>query len=438
MQFRVLIVFAMFLCAEIRAEDWPQFRGPFGDGRSEASNLPTTWGRVLDPPVWETTLPGSGWSSPIVIEDRIWVTTAERTALEATATTEKLADHKYGGERFQADAYVKLLAIELNLDDGAVLRQIDLLDIEDPPPIHIVNSYASPTPVSDGKRVYCHFGSLGTFCIDMTSGKEIWNRQLSVEDITGPASSPVLCGDRLILVRDGCDQQYIAALDKRTGEIAWQCARPRIEVADDKLRRGFSTPLIISAGGHTQIISPTAQWAVSYDPETGEELWRAKLGDSHAVVPAPVYSDGLVFVCSGYHKPRLVAIRVDGRGDVTETHIAWAYEKQVPLIASPVVAGSEIYFVSDIGVATCLDAKTGERIWHHRVSGNFASSPLLADGKLYFTNTEGVTTVVLPGREYRELARNQLFGQTFASIAVAGESLLIRNSSALMRVATED
>ena len=156
MQFRVLIVFAMFLCAEIRAEDWPQFRGPFGDGRSEASNLPTTWGRVLDPPVWETTLPGSGWSSPIVIEDRIWVTTAERTALEATATTEKLADHKYGGERFQADAYVKLLAIELNLDDGAVLRQIDLLDIEDPPPIHIVNSYASPTPVSDGKRVYCH------------------------------------------------------------------------------------------------------------------------------------------------------------------------------------------------------------------------------------------------------------------------------------------
>ncbi len=420
------------------AEDWPQFRGPTGDGHSAAADLPTTWGEVLDPPRWKTPLPGSGWSSPIVVGDRIWVTSAEVTALQTSGIAEKLGEHKYGKEEFRADAHVTFLAVELDATSGKVLRRIDLLEIDNPPPIHVVNSYASPTPASDGARVYCHFGSFGTFCIDAKTGHLIWKQQLMVEDITGPAASPVLCGDHLILVRDGSDQQYVTALHKRTGEVAWKTPRPEIEVAEDKLRRGFSTPLVIEVEGHQQVVSPTAQWVVSYDPATGQELWRARTGDGHAVVPAPVYANGFVFVCSGYHKPVLSAIRVDGRADVTETHIAWTYEKQVPLISSPVVAGQELYFVSAIGIATCLDIRTGEALWQHRLSGNFAASPILADNQIYFTSAEGITTVIRPGREYRELARNLLFGQTLSSIAVFRDALLIRNSSALYCVSNHE
>ncbi len=438
-----LIVCLIVVCLTVapiqaRGEDWPQFRGPFGDGRSEATQLPTTWGGILEPPVWETQVPGSGWSSPIVIGDGVWVTSAEQTAREAEANAKQLADHKYGAEEFQADAHVALLAIEVNLADGKIRRRLNLLEIDDPPPIHVVNSYASPTPVSDGERIYCHFGSLGTVCVEMRSGTPVWETRFQVDEITGPAASPVICGERLILVRDGCDQQYLVALDKMTGKVVWKRSRPAIDVADDKLRRGFSTPLVVNASGRTQIISPTAQWVVSYDPETGEELWRARLGDGHAVVPAPVYSEGLVFVCSGYPTPKLAAIRVDGRGDVTASHVAWTYDRQVPLIASPVVHGSEIYFVSNLGIATCLDTTSGKPLWQHRLSGNYAASPLAADQKLYFTSTEGVTTVVRPGREYAELACNHLFGETMSSLAVAGDSLLIRTSSSLARVRAND
>ena len=427
----VIFATSLLLCSQTTAEDWPQFRGPHGDGRSEATNLPTTWGGLFHPAAWETSVPGTGWSSPIVIGDRIWVTSAEPTALNTSALKEKLAGHVYGAYDFQADASVTLFAVELDASSGKILRRIDLLEEENPTPIHAANSYASPTPVTDGERVFCHFGSLGTVALAIDTGEIIWQRRLVVDDITGPAASPVLCDNRLILVRDGADRQYVVALDKFTGETIWRQPRPKIDVVEDKDRRGFSTPLIVQSGGRKQIITPTAQWVVAYDPETGGELWKARLAIGHALVPRPVYADGLVYVCSGYHKPELAAVRVDGTGDVTQTHIQWTYDRQVPLISSPIVAGGEIYFVSATGVLSCLDAKTGECLWRHRLPGNYVASPLLADGKLYFTSKEGTTTVIRSGREYHHLAENQLFGQTLSSMAVAGESLLIRTSSTL-------
>ncbi len=433
---RIVILFvtaltALLFCGTSPGGDWPQFRGPSGDGHSAATNLPTTWGGFLEPPAWKTSLPGAGWSSPIVIGDRIWVTAAEQTALDTAALTEKLAAHPYGELEFQADAAVQLIAVELDSGSGEILRRLDLLEEENPTPIHIANSYASPTPVTDGQRLYCHFGSLGTVAIAIATGEIIWQQRFVVDDITGPASSPVLCDDLLVLVRDGCDEQYVVALDKLTGEAVWRQPRPPIDAVEGKHRRGFSTPLVIQRAGQKQIIAPTAQWVVAYAPATGAELWKARLATGHAVVPRPVYADGLVYVCSGYPKPEMAAVRVDGAGDVTETHIAWTYDRQVPLISSPVVAAGEIYFVSTTGIATCLDAKTGKEVWQHRLSGNFAASPLFADGKLYFTSQQGITTVIRPGRQYHELAQNQLFGQTMASIAVAGESLLIRTAPAL-------
>jgi outer membrane protein assembly factor BamB len=175
-----------------------------------------------------------------------------------------------------------------------------------------------------------------------------------------------------------------------------------------------------------QAIIPGAQWLISYDPATGRELWRVNMGDCHAIIPRPVYRDGIVYVCTGYMKPQLWAVRTDGSGDVTDTHVAWKYDKQVPEISSPIIIGSEIYFVSSLGILTCLDAASGAQVWQHRFGGNFSASPIAADGKIYFTSREGVTTVIRPGRPYDELARNQLFGQTLASPAICGNALIIR------------
>lgn len=413
------------------AGDWPQFRGPGGEGHAAAPELPTEWGGFLAPPAWQTTIDGGGWSSPIVVGQRVWVTSAELTALTADEMSHKLAELPERGEGFQTHAAVTLLASELDASSGRVLRRVELFSSKEPPPIHETNSYASPTPVSDGERLFCHFGSLGTVAVLLESGEVLWKKRFEVDDITGAGSSPVLCGDRLVLTCDGADEQFLVALDKRTGEVAWRTVRPKIEADDGKLRRAFSTPLLIEHGGRRQLISPCAQWVAAYDPDNGRELWRVRLGDYYAVVPRPVFRQGLVYVCTGYMKPQLWAVRVDGSGDVTDSHVAWRFDKQAPEIASPVVVERELYFVSSRGVATCLDAETGKLIWQQRLDGTYSASPLAANGNLYFTSEEGITTVIRAGREYCEVARNRLFGQTRASLAVSGNSLLIRTDPVL-------
>ena len=420
----------LFLAVPTGAQDWPQFRGPSGDGCAVAKNLPERWGG-FHAPTWQTDISGSGWSSPIVVAGRIWLTSAQQTALDEKGREKKLAANPILTPDFQTHASVTLSAIELDAGSGKILRKLELFTADDPKPIHAQNTYASPTAVSDGERLFCHFGSLGTVCVDMKSGKVLWKEILPVDDITGPGGSPVLWKDKLIFACDGADKQFVIALDKLTGRESWRSSRPPIDADDDKLRRAFSTPLVITHAGKEQLIVPGAQWVCSYEPATGKEIWRASFGAGHAVVPRPVFQDGLVYICTGFMKPELWAIKVDGSGDVTDSHVVWTFEKQVPEISSPLVSRSEVYFVSSKGVATCLDAKTGEQLWQHRLGGNFAASPLLADGKLYFTSQEGITIVLMPGRAYEEVARNQLFGQTLASLAIAGDSLLIRTQSQL-------
>jgi hypothetical protein len=407
--------------------DWPQFRGPRGDGTATAQNLPLHWGGGFAEPLWQTEIPGRGWSSPVVVGERVWLTSAESLALPTAERQKKLEQglYKEFQEQFQAHSAVTLYAIELNAATGELLRNIELFTCEDPAPIHATNTYASPTPVTDGQRLYCHFGSLGTVALDLASGRVVWHERFRLDDITGPGSSPVLWRDLLILPCDGVDQQFVAALDKHTGITVWNTARPPID-SEGKHRRAFSTPLVIEHAGREQVVVPAAQWVCSYDPASGGELWRVNFGTGHATIPRPVYRDGLVYVCTGYLKPQLWAIRVDGRGDVTDTHVAWRHQKQVPEISSPIVVGDELYFVSSLGVLTCLDAKTGQAHWQERLGGNFAASPIAADGKLYFTSQEGLTSVLAPGRKFHQLGRNQLIGQTMASPVVAGQSLLVR------------
>jgi outer membrane protein assembly factor BamB len=438
----ILVVVAH--CGLGHAADWPQFRGPHGDGTADATSLPTRWGG-FDPPTWQTEIPGRGWSSPIVIGDRIWLTTAEPTALPSQAREKKLEASIYRDYRDQLQVHssVTCYAIEIAAATGEILRTINLFTCENPPPIHANNGYASPTPASDGTLLVCHFGSLGTVGLEMQSGKLLWKHRFDYDEITGPGSSPAIADKLAIIPCDGADKQFVAALNIETGEVAWKTPRPPITDPDPIHRRAFSTPLVVhqpeasardseretsnlKPETRAQAIIPAAQWLVSYDPATGRELWRVNMGDCHAIIPRPVYRDGLVYVCTGYMKPQLWAIRVDGSGDVTDTHVAWKYDKQIPEISSPIIVGSEIYFVSSLGILTCLDATTGNQIWQHRLGGNFSASPIAADSKLYFTSREGVTTVLRPGRTYEELARNQLFDQTLASPAICNHALLIR------------
>jgi outer membrane protein assembly factor BamB len=428
----ILLGMLIFGLGQPAAEDWPQFRGPDGMGESDATGLPVRWGGLLYPPAWQTEIPGRGWSSPIVIGDRVWVTSAEQTAWDREALTRKLAENPYGDREFQVHAEVTLLAVELDARTGKILRRIDLFTVVDPPPIHVTNSYASPTPVSDGKRLFCHFGSLGTVAVSLDDGSVIWQRRFQLDDITGPGSSPVLDGRRLILACDGVDQQFVIALDASTGDELWRTDRPPIDAEDGKHRRSFSTPLLIDEGDDRQLVAPAAQWIVSYDPETGEERWRVDGGRGmHAAIPRPVYRAGVVYVCTGYPKPELLAIRTDGQGDVTESHVLWTCSRQVPEISSPILADEEIYFVSTGGVLSCRELGSGELLWQQRLTGSFSASPLLAEGRLYLTNTDGTTYVLRPGRKYEELACNLLRVQSLASLAISRNDLLMRSDPTL-------
>ncbi len=418
------------------AEDWWQFRGPHA-GHTTATGLPTRWGGFFDEPHWKTTLPGKGWSSPIVVNDQIWLTTAEHVALDTSGVTQKLAELPLNSRDLVTHASVRLIALAVNTQTGQLVRETELFEHRDPPPIHSMNSYASPTPTTDGERVYCHFGALGTACVSIETGEVLWRRELDVDEITGGAASPVLWQDRLILACDGADQQYLIALDKITGETRWQVKRPPITVADDTARRSFSTPVIVDGPKRCQLISLAAQWLVSYNPVDGSEWWRARLSDGYSAVPTPVIAGNRVFVCTGFTGHELVAVDITGTGDVTDTAIAWRTTRQSSEISSPIIVGDEIYFASSQGVIKCLDHRTGTQHWQERVGGNFVASPTLAGGKLFFTNHSGVTIVLQPGKEYMELAKNELFGESYSSLAVYKQSFLLRTHPYLFRLKSQ-
>ena len=336
-----------------------------------------------------------------------------------------------------AHAAVSLMALEFDAETGELLRRINLFEGLNPKPIHAMNSHASPTPTTDGQRVYCHFGALGTACIEIASGRVLWKQQLFIDEITGGAASPVLHGECLYLACDGADQQYVIALDKLSGETRWKVDRPAINVPDDSWRRAFSTPVIVNTADRCQLISMSAQWLISYNPVDGSEWWRAKVGDGYSAVPTPVWHGDRMLVCTGFSNPELVAVDINGTGNVTDTAIGWRYSRQVPEISSPIIVGQEIYFASSQGVVTCLDVATGMQHWQQRLGGNFAASPIEADGHIYFTNNSGVTTVIAPGREYVEVQKNELFGESFASLAIYRDSFLLRTNPFLFRLGNQ-
>jgi outer membrane protein assembly factor BamB len=395
-------VWVLVVAGAVGGESWPEFRGPTGQGQAEGKGLPEKWSETSNV-AWKTAVPGKGWSSPVVEGGRIWLTTAVE---EGKARSLRLLGY--------------------NLETGKPERDIEVFRLEDLPAAHAKNSYASPTPVVEGERVYVHFG-LATAAVK-TTGEVLWRHWNRYNWVHGAGGSPVVYGELMIFSCDGADEQYVVALDKGTGAVRWKKPRPK------PAYMAYSTPLVIRTASGDQLISVGGHQAVAYNPATGEELWLVEYGEGFSNVPRPVMVNGLVLICTGFYQPELLAVRPDGRGNVTKTHVVWRVGRGVPLTPSPVVAGEEVYMVSDNGIVTAVEGGTGRIVYRERVGGNYSASPVHADGRLYFASEEGEVQVVAAGRQFRLLARNSLDGQLFASPAVVGRALILRTSQALYRI----
>jgi outer membrane protein assembly factor BamB len=349
-------------------------------------------------------VPGSGWSSPAIAGGRVWLTTA----------TER------DGRSLRALAYDR--------ETGRELVNVEVFQVGDPPGISPKNTRASPTPIVEGDRVYVHFGAEGTAALS-TDGKLLWKTRFPYESQHGSGGSPIVYGDLLIFSCDGPRDAFVIALDKATGRVRWKTSRR------SPFDQAYSTPLVIRVGDRDQVVSVGAHRAAAYDPLSGKEIWNVEYPGGFSNVPRPTYGHGLVYIATGFHEPTLMAVRADGSGTVTRTHVAWTQTRSAPLTPSPLVVGDEIYTVNDGGIATCMDAKTGVTHWRERLGGAHSASPLYADGRIYFQSEEGKTIVIAPGRSFQRLAESQLNGSTLASIGVSDGSLFIRSDSHLYRIA---
>jgi outer membrane protein assembly factor BamB len=384
------------------ADDWPEFRGPTGQGHSTDRGVPLEWSESRNV-IWKTRVPGLGWSSPVVAGGRVWLTSALK---------------ERGGS---------LRALAFDLETGRELVNTEVFRTRSGDPLNAKNSLASPTPIVEGDRVYVHFGADGTAALT-TSGETVWKLRVPYDSQHGSGGSPVLYGDLLIFSADGSDAAFVIALEKQTGKIRWRTSRRQ------PWDQAYSTPLVIRIGDRDELVSAGAFRAAAYDPQSGKEIWRVGYGDGFSNVPRPVYGHGLVYIATGFQQPSLIAVRPDGTGDVTRTHIAWTVRRGAPLTPSPLLVGDELYIVNDGGIVSCLDATTGMTRWQQRLDGSFSASPVFADGRIYFLNEEGVATVILPGKEFRKLATNQVDGATLASMAVSAGSLFIRSNTHLYRI----
>ena len=404
----------------LAAADWPQFRGPTGDGQASVAGLPLAWSETENVK-WKKDIHDAGWSTPVVMGGQVWLTTAT------------LDGHDF-------------FVICLDAETGDVRFEEKVFHSDNPEPLGNakgVNCYATPSPVVEPGRVYVHFGKFGTAGIDTSALKVLWKRDdLPCRHYRGPSSSPVLFEELLIITLDGADQQYLAALNKLTGETVWKTNRsvawndegsndPMIK--DGDRRKAHSTPLLANMDGKPQLISVGAKAGYAYEPRTGKELWRVRF-DGWSAAPVPLFDKGLAFFVTGYGKSELLAIKADGQGDVTDTHVAWRSESMIPKLASPILVGGLLYLVSDDGAVTCLEAASGKQVWRQRIGGTYHASPVCADGRIYFSSDQGKTTVIKAGRQFEGLATNSLPSGFMASPAVAGKALFLRTKTTLYRI----
>ena len=406
----LLTLLAPFAFTAFAAEmEWPEFRGPTGQGIAHATGLPLQWSATQNV-AWKTAVPGRGWSSPVLSKGRLYLTTAVEDA-DATTLRALCIDAKDGHVIWNSEVFKP--------EAGAVQA------------VHRKNSLASPTPIVTGDRLFVHFGHMGTAALDL-NGKVVWRQtSLSYQPVHGTGGSPILVDGSLVFSCEGASDPFVVALDAATGEVRWKT--PRNTSARKPF--SFSTPLAVKVDGNTQVISPGSGFVGAYDPRDGRELWRVNYGEGYSVVPRPVFAHDLLFVSSSFDKPVLKAIRPTGaKGDATSTHVAWEWNKGVPHTASMCVVGDELYFVSDAGIASCADARTGKIHWSERLGGNFSASPIASEGMLYFFNESGTAYVVRASKNYELMETNTLGEPTLASPAATDGALFVRSENHLWRI----
>ena len=413
MRSQALIIAVVYCVFPMLAKaDWPDWRGPTADGLSDATGLPLHWSETenID---WKTGIHDFGLSTPVVWGNQIWLTTARE------------------------DGTV-LFAVCIDLKSGKIIQDIPVFNVEKPQSIHPNNSYATPSATIEAGRVYVHFGTFGTACIDTSSGKVLWRRtDLNCDHMQGPASSPVIFEDLLIVTIEGTDKQFMAALNKKTGETVWTYNRPADLYKGIKgvYVKSYQTPLIVEVDGKPQLVSNGAVMVTGHDPRTGKEIWRVRYRDD-STISRIVTGHGLLFVNTGGAPgaTELWAIRKGGVGDVTDSHVVWKMIKDVPHESSPVLVGDLLYTMSEQGILICTEATTGKQVWSERMKGDYWASLLATSDRIYLSNKKGMTTVIAPGREYHELAVNGIEGEIWASPVVAGNSLLLRTKTHLYRI----
>jgi outer membrane protein assembly factor BamB len=406
-----LMLAVLFSASASAANDsWPEFRGPAGQGLSTATNVPVHWSPT-EGISWKQEIPGTGWSSPVLVDGRLYLT---------TAVTAESGD-------------VSLRALSINAADGKIVWDVEAIQgaAADAKMMHEKNSLASPTPIVADGRIYVHFGHMGTAALDL-KGNVLWRQtDLKYRPMHGNGGSPALVGDLLIFSCDGEKDPFLVALDRADGQVRWR--QPRSAITGKSF--SFSTPLVVEVDGAKQLISPASGYVGGYNPSDGQEIWHVSYGEGYSVIPRPVFSHGLLFVCSGYNKAQLLAIDPAGaKGDATATNVRWQTDRGVSLTPSVLVVGDELYYVADNGAASCVDAATGAAHWSKRLGGDFSASPVYADGRIYFLSEAGVASVVKASTEYELLATNDMEERALASPAVADGAIYLRTQSHLWRV----
>ncbi|MHC4438874.1 MAG: outer membrane protein assembly factor BamB family protein [Planctomycetota bacterium] len=421
---KYLITLVILIAPTMSSGDWPEFRGPSGNGMasipgsSKTTGIPLRWSKTENIR-WKTSIPHKGWSTPVVMNNQVWLTTAT------------LDGHDF-------------FVICVDAKSGVILLNKKLFHADNPEPLgNPLNSYASPSPAIESGRVYVHFGSYGTACLNTETFELLWERSdLPCRHFRGPGSSVILYEDLLILTMDGVDVQYLVSLDKKTGRTVWKTDRtadwndldsegkPR---GEGDLRKAYSTPLIIDVNGKKQMISVGAKAVYGYDPADGRELWKVHTrGFSGA--SRPVYGNGIAYMISGFGKTELLAIKADGSGDITDTNIIWKTGKNVPRTPSLLLVDDLLFTINDTGTLMCLEALTGKQVWSQRIPGDYAASLLYADGRIYSFNRDGKATVFRAARKYEILATNTLDSGFMASAAVSGKALFLRTKTHLYRI----
>ena len=428
--FYVLLIATCFSSTALSQTNWPQWRGLNASGVSSETGLPTDWDGSKNIR-WKAAIPGRGHSSPIVWGNKIFLTTSIEGPVVPGAEAVR---HMHKGQEYRhpdsvgADHSYTLKLLCVDLDSGKILWDKTVYEGTVYDNRHKKNTYASATPVTDGKFVYISFEAEGIYCYDF-DGKRIWKTSVGkiAKGGMGPGTSPVLYENLLILQ---ADQEYgegsfIAAVDKKNGKEVWRVERDQ--------RRSWATPLLINTSQRTELVTSGPNKIISYDPATGRELWRAP-GVISNPIPSPVTGQGLVFVTAGSDAKRAFAIRLGGSGDLEgTTNVVWSYEKGTAYVPSPILYNEYLYLITDAGAITCLEAATGKVIYQTRIpmAASFTASPVAFEGKIMFVSEDGDSFILKAGPVPEILNANGLGEPVYASPAIVAGRILIRGQSNL-------